>query len=58
MENETLGEPAVVAALSANYVPAKLNVDYYRGTAGRSGVSSLPPQRSFSPPAVNRKCWR
>jgi YHS domain-containing protein len=39
----------VVAALSANYVPAKLNVDYYRGTAGQYGVSSLPTTIILAP---------
>jgi protein disulfide-isomerase len=49
MENDVLGDPAVVAALSASYVPAKLNVDYYRGTAGQYGVSILPTTVILAP---------
>ncbi|MGD0896844.1 MAG: thioredoxin family protein [Thermoguttaceae bacterium] len=49
MENEVLGDPTVVAALAANYVPTRLNVDYYRAMAQKFGISGLPTTIILAP---------
>jgi len=42
MEAEVLPQPSVIAQLSANYVPVKINADHFPATAKQYGVTALP----------------
>jgi YHS domain-containing protein/thiol-disulfide isomerase/thioredoxin len=42
LENDMLSDGRIAAALDANYVLVKLNVDYFRATAQQYGITSLP----------------
>jgi len=42
MEQEVLSRPEVVAAIDANYVPVKVNSDYFPTTRQQYGVTALP----------------
>ena len=37
-------QPEVVAAIDANYVPVKINVDFFPATARQYGITSLPTE--------------
>jgi YHS domain-containing protein/thiol-disulfide isomerase/thioredoxin len=49
MENEVLSQPAVAAAISANYVPVKVNVEFFPATARQYGVTVLPTTMIIAP---------
>ena len=49
MEQEVLSHPAVQAAIAADYVPVRLNVDHNRIVAQRYGISSLPTDIVIAP---------
>jgi YHS domain-containing protein/thiol-disulfide isomerase/thioredoxin len=42
MEQDVFPQPSVVAAIEANYVPVKLNTDYFPATARQYGIHALP----------------
>lgn len=42
MEQEVFTQPSVIAAVGANYVPVKLNAEFFPATAQQYGVSALP----------------
>src|SRR4051812_21554828 len=42
LENDIHGQPGAVAALETNFVPVKLNYDYFQNTARQYGVTRLP----------------
>ena len=49
MEADVLSQPPVVAELSADYVPVKINADQLPATAERYGVTALPTTAIVSP---------
>ncbi|MBN1911694.1 MAG: thioredoxin family protein [Pirellulales bacterium] len=49
MERDVLSNPAVVAAITANYVPVKLNVDHHRVTAHQMGINMVPADVILTP---------
>jgi protein disulfide-isomerase len=49
MERQVFSQPAVAVALSANYVPVKINADYYPATRKQLGVSALPTDVILTP---------
>jgi protein disulfide-isomerase len=49
MEQEVLSQPSVAAAVRANYVPVKINADYYPATCKQLGVSALPTDVILTP---------
>ena len=49
MEADVLTQPAVVAELSADYVPVKINADQLPATAEHYGVTALPTTVVLSP---------
>jgi len=49
MERDVLGQPAVAAALQAQYVPVKVNRDYFPATCRQYGVTALPCQVVLTP---------
>jgi YHS domain-containing protein/thiol-disulfide isomerase/thioredoxin len=49
MENEVFNQPEVIAAVDANYVPVKINVEYFPLTAKQYGVRVLPTTVILSP---------
>jgi YHS domain-containing protein/thioredoxin-related protein len=49
MEAEVLTDPTVAAELKADYVPVKINADYFPATAKRYGVTSLPTTAILTP---------
>ncbi len=49
MEAEVLGQPAVAAAINADYVPVKVVADYFPTTARRYNVTHLPTTVITSP---------
>jgi protein disulfide-isomerase len=51
LENDLLSQPRAVAALEANYVPVKLNYDYFQNTAKQYGVTRLPTTIVLAPGA-------
>ena len=51
LENEVRNEPGAVAALEANFVPVKINCDYYPNTVKQYGVSGLPTTVILAPTA-------
>jgi YHS domain-containing protein/thioredoxin-related protein len=42
MESEVFSQPSVAAAIEANYVPVKINVEYFPATARQYGITGLP----------------
>ena len=51
MENDLRNQPGAVAALEANFVPVKINYDYYPNTAKQYGVTRLPTTVILAPNA-------
>jgi protein disulfide-isomerase len=51
LENDLLSQPRAVAALEANFVPVKLNYDYFQNTARQYGVTRLPTTIVLAPGA-------
>ena len=51
LENEIRNQPGAVAALEANFVPVKINFDYYPNTAKQYGVTRLPTTVILAPNA-------
>ncbi|MEI8373418.1 MAG: thioredoxin domain-containing protein [Planctomycetota bacterium] len=51
LENEIRNQPGVAAALEANFVPVKINCDYYKNTAKQYGVTRLPTTVILAPSA-------
>jgi len=49
MERDVLGQPAVAAAVQAQYVPVKVNRDYFPATCRQYGVTALPCQVVLTP---------
>ena len=49
LEAEVLTSPDVIAELNANYVPVKINADYFPATAKQYGVTALPTTAIVSP---------
>jgi YHS domain-containing protein/thiol-disulfide isomerase/thioredoxin len=49
MDREVLSQPSVVAAVHADYVPVKINADYYPATCKQLGVSALPTDVILTP---------
>jgi YHS domain-containing protein len=49
MEEDVFPQPAVVAAIEANYVPVKLNTDYFPATARQYGIHALPTDIIITP---------
>lgn len=49
MDRKVLNQSAVAAAVSANYVPVKINADYYPATCKQFGVSALPTDVILTP---------
>ena len=51
LENDIRNQPGAVAALEANFVPVKINYDYYPNTAKQYGVTRLPTTVILAPNA-------
>ena len=51
LENDLRNQPGAVAALEANFVPVKINYDYYPNTAKQYGVTRLPTTVILAPNA-------
>ncbi len=51
LENDVRNQPGAVAALEANFVPVKINYDYYPNTAKQYGVTRLPTTVILAPNA-------
>ena len=51
LENDLRNQPGAVAALEANFVPVKVNFDYYPNTAKQYGVTRLPTTVILAPSA-------
>jgi YHS domain-containing protein len=51
LENDIRNRPGAVAALEANFVPVKINFDYYPNTAKQYGVTRLPTTVILAPNA-------
>ncbi len=51
LENEIRNQPGAVAALEADFVPVKINFDYYPNTAKQYGVTRLPTTVILAPDA-------
>ncbi|MGO9110741.1 MAG: thioredoxin fold domain-containing protein [Thermoguttaceae bacterium] len=51
LENDIRNQPGAVAALEGNYVPVKINYDYYPNTAKQYGVTRLPTTVILAPTA-------
>lgn len=49
MEQEVFSQPDVQAAIQADYVPVRLNVDHNRALAQQFGISSLPTDVVITP---------
>jgi protein disulfide-isomerase len=49
MEAEVLSQPAVIAELTADYVPVKINADHFPATAQQYGVTTLPTTVIITP---------
>jgi YHS domain-containing protein/thiol-disulfide isomerase/thioredoxin len=49
MEQDVFPQAAVVAAIEANYVPVKLNTDYFPATARQYGIHALPTDIIITP---------
>jgi protein disulfide-isomerase len=51
LENDIRNQPGAVAALEANFVPVKINYDYYPNMAKQYGVTRLPTTVILAPNA-------
>src|SRR5580698_3284560 len=51
LECDLQNQPGAAAALQANFVPVKLNWDYFQNTARQYGVKSLPTTIVLAPNA-------
>ncbi len=51
MENDLRNQPGAVAALETNFVPVKINYEYYPNTAKQYGITRLPTTVILSPNA-------
>ena len=51
LENDIRNQPGAAAALEANFVPVKINFDYYPNTAKQYGVTRLPTTVILAPNA-------
>lgn len=51
LENDIRNQPGAVAALEANFVPVKINCDYYKNTAKQYGITRLPTTVILAPSA-------
>ncbi len=51
LENDIRNQPGAAAALEANFVPVKINYDYYPNTAKQYGVTRLPTTVILAPNA-------
>ncbi len=51
LENDLKGQPGAPAALEANYVPVKINTEFYPNTAKQYGVTVLPTTVILAPTA-------
>ncbi len=51
MENELRNQPGAVSALEANFVPVKINIEYYPNTAKQYGVTRVPTTVIVAPNA-------
>ena len=51
LENELRNQPGAVAALEANFVPVKINYEFYPNTAKQYGVTRLPTTVILAPNA-------
>src|SRR5271166_6534101 len=49
LENDIRNQPGAVAALEANFVPVKINYDFYPNTAKQYGVTRLPTTVIIAP---------
>ena len=49
LENDIRNQPGAAAALEANFVPVKINYDYYPNTAKQYGVTRLPTTVILAP---------
>lgn len=49
MERDVFPRPEVIAAIEAAYVPVKLNVEQFEGTARQFGVTALPTDVILTP---------
>ena len=49
MESEVLSQPGVNLALEANYVPVKVNVEYFPAAARQYGITALPTTVVIAP---------
>ena len=49
MEAEVYSQPSVAAGIALNYVPVKINADYFPATAKQYGVTALPTTVVTSP---------
>jgi protein disulfide-isomerase len=49
LENDLRNQPGAVTALEANFVPVKLNADYFRNIAQQYGVTKLPTTIVLAP---------
>ena len=56
LENDLRNQPGAVAALEANFVPVKINYDYYPNTAKQFGVTRLPTTVILAAGA-GATCW-
>jgi YHS domain-containing protein/thiol-disulfide isomerase/thioredoxin len=52
LENDLRGQPGAAAALQANFVPVKVNYDYFQNTARQYGVDRLPTTVILAPTAA------
>jgi protein disulfide-isomerase len=49
LENDMNAQPGIAAAMEANYVPVKLNADFYKTTVAQYGISALPTTLLLAP---------
>ncbi len=49
LEADLTSQPVWISALEANYVPVKLNVDYFQATARQYGITALPTTLILAP---------
>jgi len=49
MEREVLSRPEVIAAVQADYVPVKINHDYFPATCRQYGITALPSDIIITP---------
>ena len=51
LQNDLANQPGAAAALEANYVPVKLNYDFFQNTARQYGINRLPTTVILAPNA-------